>query len=272
MFDPEIEALPFEAQAAIDDVLYRRQVAYLFERSRFYREQARPRPASIRPRRSAASSASPSLPTTEKDEIRQTRSDDEPVGTHLCGPAPRHRPHLLDQRYHRHAELHPAHRERHRQLDPHFGAHLRRRRHPARRRPDLDLWRRAVRRRHHLRRLQPPRRLPHSDRRRQHRAADDDGPPAQAGRHRAHPVLRPPSRRVGARPRHRHPCVERHEAPRRRRARRRRTRHAEATRGGLGRDGHRGDGDRRHRGLAVGRMPGEGRHAFQRPRASSISS
>ena len=36
--------------------------------------------------------------------------------------------------------------------------------------------------------------------------------------------------------------------------------------GGVGRQGLRGDGHRRHLGLAVGRVRGTGRHAFQRPR------
>lgn len=85
MFEPDIEALPFESQTAIDDVLYRRQVAYLFANSRFYRDKL-----------TAAGFATPEsvggldriadLPMTEKDELRQTRSDDEPVGTHLCVP------------------------------------------------------------------------------------------------------------------------------------------------------------------------------------------
>jgi phenylacetate-CoA ligase len=85
MFEPEIEALPFESQAAIDDVLYRRQIAYLFAHSRFYRDKL-----------AAAGFATAeavggldgiaALPMTEKDDIRQTRSDDEPVGTHLCVP------------------------------------------------------------------------------------------------------------------------------------------------------------------------------------------
>ncbi len=85
MFDPEIEAMPFEAQAAIDDVLYRRQVAYLFERSRFYRRRLG-EAGFDSPEAVGGLERIGSLPTTEKDEIRQTRSDDEPVGAHLCVP------------------------------------------------------------------------------------------------------------------------------------------------------------------------------------------
>jgi phenylacetate-CoA ligase len=85
MFEPEIEALPFESQAAIDDVLYRRQVAFLFAHSRFYRDKLRAAgfatPEAVR-----GLDAIAALPMTEKDDIRKTRSDDEPVGTHLCVP------------------------------------------------------------------------------------------------------------------------------------------------------------------------------------------
>ena len=82
MFDPAIEALPFEAQGAIDDVLYRRQVAYLFERSRFYRRKLG-EAGFDSPEAVGGLDRIAALPTTEKDELRQTRSDDEPVGTHL---------------------------------------------------------------------------------------------------------------------------------------------------------------------------------------------
>ena len=37
--EPEIEAAPWEGQQAADDAPYRRQIAYLFERSRFYRDK-----------------------------------------------------------------------------------------------------------------------------------------------------------------------------------------------------------------------------------------
>jgi len=85
MFEPEIEALPFEAQAGIDDVHYRRQLHYLFANSRFY--QAKLAAAGIASAEDAGGlDAIAALPMTEKDEIRQTRSDDEPVGTHLCVP------------------------------------------------------------------------------------------------------------------------------------------------------------------------------------------
>ena len=36
---PEIETRPWEAQRAVDDTAYREQVAYLLDRSAFYREK-----------------------------------------------------------------------------------------------------------------------------------------------------------------------------------------------------------------------------------------
>ena len=82
MIEPEIESAPWEAQAARDDALYRDQIEHLFSRSRFYQEKLR-----------SAGFASPAavggladiarLPFTEKDELRRTRSREEPIGTHL---------------------------------------------------------------------------------------------------------------------------------------------------------------------------------------------
>ena len=71
---------------------------------------------------------------------------ENPIGAHLCAAPRRDRPHLLDQRHDRHAELHPADRRRPRQLGHRLGAQLRglgRRGRPAHR---LHLQRRAVRR------------------------------------------------------------------------------------------------------------------------------
>lgn len=83
MGEPKAGSLPWQEPPVDADALYRRQIAYLFERSRFYRD-----------RLTAAGFESPeavggladvaALPLTEKDEIRQTRNDDNPVGDHLC--------------------------------------------------------------------------------------------------------------------------------------------------------------------------------------------
>jgi phenylacetate-CoA ligase len=86
MFEPDVEMRPWVEQLAIDDVSYRTQLAYLFERSAFYREKV-----------SAAGFRSPealggladitALPLTDKRELRATCTDENPIGTHLCASA-----------------------------------------------------------------------------------------------------------------------------------------------------------------------------------------
>jgi phenylacetate-CoA ligase len=83
MLAAEVETRPVAEQSAVDDVSYRVQLAYLFERSAFYREKL-----------SAAGFGSADtvgglaeiaqLPLTEKDELRATRGQDNPIGAHLC--------------------------------------------------------------------------------------------------------------------------------------------------------------------------------------------
>jgi phenylacetate-CoA ligase len=79
--EPDIEAAPWEGQAAADEGSYRRQTAYLIERSRFYRDKlARAGFASAESVGGLVDIAR--LPFTEKDELRASRSADEPIGTH----------------------------------------------------------------------------------------------------------------------------------------------------------------------------------------------
>ncbi len=79
--EPDIEAAPWEGQQAADEAPYRRQIAYLIERSRFYRDKlARAGFASAESVGGLADIAR--LPFTEKDELRASRSADEPIGTH----------------------------------------------------------------------------------------------------------------------------------------------------------------------------------------------
>jgi phenylacetate-CoA ligase len=83
MLAPEVESLAWEEQLAVDDESYRTQLAYLFERSAFYREKL-----------AAAGFDSPQaaggladiawLPLTEKDEIRASTTPANPIGAHLC--------------------------------------------------------------------------------------------------------------------------------------------------------------------------------------------
>ena len=80
-------------------------------------------------------------------------------------------------------------------------------------------------------------------------------------------LVRRVPRRVGGRPRDRPRRLERRARARRRRAGRRRARVPRPPRGGLGRARDRGDGDRRHRRVALGRVRAAGRDAPRRPRA-----
>jgi phenylacetate-CoA ligase len=83
MLAPEVEARPWAEQLAIDDTSYRTQIAYLFDRSAFYREKLTE--AGFASVRAAGGLADISrLPLTEKREIRTTCTRDDPIGAHLC--------------------------------------------------------------------------------------------------------------------------------------------------------------------------------------------
>ncbi len=83
MLDPDVEARPWDEQLELDDASYRTQLAYLLERSAFYREKLR-----------ATGVASTDdaggldgivrLPLTEKAEIRASCTPENPIGSHLC--------------------------------------------------------------------------------------------------------------------------------------------------------------------------------------------
>jgi phenylacetate-CoA ligase len=83
MLEPDVEALPWDEQQDSDDTSYRAQLAYLFERSAFYREKlvaaGVDSPASAGGLREIAA-----LPLTDKAELRESRTHDNPVGAHLC--------------------------------------------------------------------------------------------------------------------------------------------------------------------------------------------
>jgi phenylacetate-CoA ligase len=81
MLDPEVETRPWDEQLALDDASYREQLAYLLERSPFYRAKL----AEIEPGGLADIAE---LPLTEKDELRATRSPENAIGTHLCVAVP----------------------------------------------------------------------------------------------------------------------------------------------------------------------------------------
>ena len=83
MLAPEVEARPWAEQLALDDATYRAQLAYLFERSAFYREKLTA--AGIASAEAAGGLAEiAQLPLTEKPELKATCTPDNPIGAHLC--------------------------------------------------------------------------------------------------------------------------------------------------------------------------------------------
>jgi phenylacetate-CoA ligase len=87
MLAPEVESRPPHEQLAVDDECYRSQLAYLFDRSSFYREKLTA--AGFGSAEAAGGLADiAQLPLTDKPEIRATCTADNPIGTHLCaGPS-----------------------------------------------------------------------------------------------------------------------------------------------------------------------------------------
>jgi phenylacetate-CoA ligase len=83
MLEPDVEARPWTEQLALDDAAYRDQLAYLFDRSAFYRERLTSAGFA-----SAAAAGGlediAQLPLTEKSELRATCSAAAPMGAHLC--------------------------------------------------------------------------------------------------------------------------------------------------------------------------------------------
>jgi phenylacetate-CoA ligase len=77
MLAPDVETRSAQEQLDLDDAAYREQLAYVLERSPFYRQKlATTGPGGL------ADIAQ--LPLTEKRELRATCTPDNPIGTHLC--------------------------------------------------------------------------------------------------------------------------------------------------------------------------------------------
>jgi phenylacetate-CoA ligase len=73
----DAERLPWDEQLARDDESYREQLAYLLQRSPFYREKlGRYEPGGL--------AEIAELPLTEKGELRATVTRENPFGAHLC--------------------------------------------------------------------------------------------------------------------------------------------------------------------------------------------
>lgn len=85
MYEPDIETLPWAAQQHADDSPYRAQIAYLLGHSRFYRTKLKAAGFDT-PARIGGLDAIAELPLTDKDELRASRSDAEPIGGHLVAP------------------------------------------------------------------------------------------------------------------------------------------------------------------------------------------
>jgi phenylacetate-CoA ligase len=85
MYEPEIESLPWAEQQVRDDVLYRKQVTYLLANSRYYRRKLTEAGFATAEAIGGLDRIS-ALPFTEKDELRASRSEADPIGTHLAAP------------------------------------------------------------------------------------------------------------------------------------------------------------------------------------------
>ena len=80
MLEPAVETRSWEEQLALDDTSYRAQLAYVLERSAFYREKL-----GVSTAEEAGGLADmAALPLTEKYELKATATDENPVGAHLC--------------------------------------------------------------------------------------------------------------------------------------------------------------------------------------------
>jgi phenylacetate-CoA ligase len=83
MLTPEVETRPWDEQLAIDDTPYREQLAYLFERSAFYREKLTAAGLATATEAGGLDEVT-RLPLTEKQELRATTTPENPIGAHLC--------------------------------------------------------------------------------------------------------------------------------------------------------------------------------------------
>jgi len=86
MLEPEVEARPWEEQLVVDDESYRTQLAYLFERSAFYRDKLAAEGITA-PSEAGGLGDIAQLPLTEKAELRETHTPESPMGTHICAEA-----------------------------------------------------------------------------------------------------------------------------------------------------------------------------------------
>jgi phenylacetate-CoA ligase len=77
MLEPEVETRPWDEQLALDDEAFRVQLAYLRERSPFYREKLAEAPT-------VGLAEIAQLPLTDKEELKATATPENPFGGHLA--------------------------------------------------------------------------------------------------------------------------------------------------------------------------------------------
>ena len=77
ILEPDVETRPWAEQFALDDASFREQLAYLLERSAFYREKL----AGVE---SVGLADIGELPLTDKQELRATCTPENPIGAHVC--------------------------------------------------------------------------------------------------------------------------------------------------------------------------------------------
>jgi phenylacetate-CoA ligase len=80
---PEVETRPSVEQLVLDDLSYRAQLTYVFERSAFYRRKLEAAGFSS-PDSAGGLAQIARLPLTEKQELRATATAENPIGAHLC--------------------------------------------------------------------------------------------------------------------------------------------------------------------------------------------
>jgi phenylacetate-CoA ligase len=85
MLAPEVEARPWAEQLAVDDAHYRTQLAYLFDRSAFYRDKLAAAGFDSGPAAGGLAEIA-ELPLTDKHDLRATSTLANPFGAHLCAP------------------------------------------------------------------------------------------------------------------------------------------------------------------------------------------
>jgi phenylacetate-CoA ligase len=83
MLEPEVETRPWAEQFELDDRSYRAQLDYLLERSAFYRDKLAAAGLGSHVLRDGLAGIA-RVPLTDKRELRETATAENPIGSHLC--------------------------------------------------------------------------------------------------------------------------------------------------------------------------------------------